>query len=68
MEFKDDHDVEDNVPLMRCPFCGGKAEIVDLGGIGFGRYFARCTKCYVNQDTLYPQKYLARKAWNRRIR
>jgi len=50
--------------LKPCPFCGGKAEIVDC----VGKYFVRCRKCMVNQDRLYSQKCSAAKAWNKSVK
>lgn len=48
--------------LKPCPFCGGKAEMEDVGRL----YFVRCRRCGVNQDHLYHSKQAAVKAWNRR--
>lgn len=56
--------IEIELPL-RCPFCGGKAEVHDLGGWG---YFVKCSKCEINQDKLYKQRCDAVKAWNKRVK
>ena len=56
--------MEEIVMPLRCPFCGGKAEVHDLGNMG---YFVKCPKCEVNQDKLYKQRCDAVKAWNKRI-
>lgn len=56
--------IEIELPL-RCPFCGGKAEVHDLGGMG---YFVKCSKCEINQDKLYKQRCDAVKAWNKRVK
>lgn len=56
--------IEIELPL-RCPFCGGKAEVHDLGGWG---YFVKCRKCSINQDKLYKQRCYAVKAWNKRVK
>ena len=53
---------EITIPLP-CPFCGGKAEVNDLGDFGF---FVKCSECEVNQDKVYKQRCDAIKAWNRR--
>lgn len=56
--------IEIELPL-RCPFCGGKAEVHDLGGWG---YFVKCSKCEISQDKLYKQRCDAVKAWNKRVK
>lgn len=56
--------IEIELPL-RCPFCGGKAEVHDLGGWG---YFVKCSKCEINQDKLYKQRCDAVGAWNKRVK
>ena len=56
--------IEIELPL-RCPFCGGKAEVHDLDYIG---YFVRCGKCEISQDKLYKQRCDAVRAWNRRVK
>lgn len=50
--------------LKPCPFCGGKAEVIECAG----EYFVKCKKCSINQDKLYKQKCTAVNAWNRRVR
>jgi len=55
------------VKLKPCPFCGGKAELVDCG-IGPDRYFVRCQKCDTVQGGLWMQKQTAIKRWNRRAK
>ena len=51
--------------LKKCPFCGGKALVVEAG-IGGPKYFVRCSRCQVSQEKLYFQKCDAVKAWNKR--
>ena len=58
-------DYREIVMPLHCPFCGGKAEVHDLGGLG---YFVKCGKCEVNQDKLYKQRCDAVKAWNKRVK
>lgn len=54
--------------LRICPFCGSDAVLEDLGGAWTaGRYFVRCPKCKVAQDTLWVTKETAVKRWNRRF-
>lgn len=55
------------VMLKPCPFCGSDAILEDLGGaVTSGRYFVRCPKCKVAQDSLWATKQTAIKRWNRR--
>lgn len=56
--------IEIELPL-RCPFCGGKAEVHNPLG---NEYFVKCSKCGINQDKLYHQRCDAVKAWNRRVK
>lgn len=51
-------------PILPCPICGGKAELVFLGGNR--DCFVRCTKRCVEQGRSYMSKKAATKAWNRR--
>lgn len=53
----------DYLKLRECPFCNGKAEVIECAG----EYFVKCKKCGVNQDKLYKQRCSAAKAWNRRV-
>ena len=40
-----------NEELKPCPFCGGKAIIVQrLKDIGINKYFVKCTKCGARTD------------------
>lgn len=55
------------IELKPCPFCGGEAKLEDLGGTEkCGRYFVKCTKCKIAQDTLWASKKTAIHQWNRR--
>lgn len=56
--------IEIELPL-RCPFCGGKAEVHNPFG---NEYFVKCSKCEINQDKLYKQRCDAVKAWNKRVK
>lgn len=56
--------IEIELPL-RCPFCGGKAEVHNPLG---NEYFVKCSKCGINQDKLYKQRCDAVKAWNKRVK
>ena len=53
--------------LKPCPFCGGKAELIDVGRYE-GRYewFIKCRRGCVEQSHIYKAKSSAVKAWNRR--
>lgn len=55
--------------LKPCPFCGCQAVLEDLGvpsGFGEGRFFVRCSKWCVAQESLWATKQTAIKRWNRR--
>lgn len=49
--------------LKPCPFCGGKAELIDLG---HGECFIKCHRGCVEQSHVYKAKSSAINAWNRR--
>lgn len=53
--------------LKPCPFCGKKAEVIELKSERPWEYFVACTrdKC-VEQRRLYRSKKSAVDAWNRR--
>ncbi len=64
---KDEHE------LRRCPFCGGKAKLVDYGQEGvFEDWDIECEKCHIllvapgAEDGAVTTKGEATKAWNRR--
>ena len=50
-------------PPIPCPYCGDKAEIVE---VDVHEYFIRCKSGCVEQCKLYKTKGQAIKAWNRR--
>lgn len=49
--------------LKPCPFCGGKAELIELSKRD---YYVQCRKCKVEQGKVYRAKQTAIKAWSRR--
>lgn len=50
--------------LKPCPFCGGDAEVIDLGDPDDDSY-AHCTKCRVQQIADFTAKEAALR-WNTR--
>lgn len=60
------------MPLKRCPFCGGKAEIFQHRSFGypdFGMYSVACESldCFASGGGMsYPTEHDAAEAWNRR--
>ena len=52
-----------NEELKPCPFCGGKAELIDVGRY---EWFIKCRRGCVEQTHVYKAKSSAVKAWNRR--
>jgi len=58
-----------NEKLLPCPFCGGAAEIEEIGRVMAGRWSAGCTDpiCFGYQSmTTYPSECEAVAAWNTR--
>ena len=54
---------QDAIPLKPCPFCGGKAKIIQDDRLYF--YKVRCVKCYA--ETSHTEgRNIAVKEWNRR--
>ena len=49
--------------LRRCPFCGGEAEIVELGKHVWS---PRCMQCECKLNQVYRTQQQAIEAWNRR--
>lgn len=54
--------------LLPCPFCGGDAEItfLDNDEASLQGYYARCSKCSINDDCLFEDEIYATSAWNAR--
>lgn len=52
--------------MKRCPFCGGKAELLYIGKSFHNDCFIKCLKCKVEQGHVYKSKKSAITAWNRR--
>lgn len=70
MSYYDDHYEEGETWLLPCPFCGGKAEYIEVKNlIDYGSdYYVRCTACQLETFKAYSTKALARKYWNRRVK
>lgn len=57
--------------LKRCPFCGGEAKMLKMGGIK-GMFFnptvkrPTCTKCHATMFVWFNEQAAIR-AWNRRV-
>ena len=49
--------------LKPCPFCGGKASMIDTSP--YHDYYVKCLKCGIEQK-LYKSRRTATVAWNRR--
>lgn len=67
----DNIDYDGETWLYPCPFCGGKAEYIEVGNIlnhYSPDYYIRCTKCQLETFASYKSKGLARKYWNRRVK
>lgn len=56
--------------LKPCPFCGGEAELIDIGCpvYGEGRYYVVCKTGCVEQTRMWATKQTAIKRWNRRAK
>lgn len=54
--------------LRRCPFCGGKADIITRWDVYVGRFSTKvfCKKCRANSGVWF-QKPKAIESWNRRV-
>lgn len=50
-----------NKELKPCPFCGGEAELVELG---IKVWSPRCTQCECKLNQVYRSKQKAVEAWN----
>lgn len=70
MSYNDDHDVDPALALLPCPFCGKKAEYVEVKNlINYATdYYIRCTGCQIETFAAYSSRGLARKYWNRRVK
>lgn len=66
----DDHDLDPELNLLNCPFCGGKAEYVEVKNLltYTPDFYVRCTKCGIETHGMYNSRSLARKIWNRRAK
>lgn len=53
-----------NKELKPCPFCGGEAELVELG---IKVWSPRCTQCECRLNQVYRSEQKAIEAWNRRV-
>lgn len=57
----------DNQNLMRCPFCGSRADIRHTFGCTYpGCYFVMCRGCGMSSDN-YSSSEKALTAWNNRV-
>ena len=52
--------------LLNCPFCNGKAEMINLPP--YHEFYVKCLKCKVEQGHIYRSKQSAMNAWNRRVK
>ena len=56
--------------LKPCPFCGGKAILIDNSYFSFGSYskefWAKCSKCFASIEEM-KSKRGAINRWNRRM-
>ena len=52
--------------MKRCPFCGGKAELIYIDR-QYRECFVKWLKCKVEQGHVYASKKTAITAWNSRI-
>ena len=54
-----------NDELKPCPFCGGKAMMVN-----WDADWVECSVCHARSEgfTVYSSKELAKEAWNRRVK
>ena len=70
MSYTDDHDVDGETWLLPCPFCGRKAEYVQVKNLITNTmdYYIHCTGCQIETFSAYNSKGLARKYWNRRVK
>lgn len=70
MAYNDDHDVDPELYLLPCPFCGKKAEYVPVKNMvtHADEYYIRCTGCQIETFSMYNSRGLARKYWNRRVK
>lgn len=70
MAYNDDHDVDPELALLPCPFCGKKAEYVPVNNLmtHVDEFYIRCTGCQIETFHMYNSKGLARKYWNRRVK
>lgn len=55
---------QDAIPLKPCPFCGGKAKIIQDDRLYF--YKVRCEKCYVETSPADGRNMIVEE-WNRRV-
>lgn len=60
-------ELEYDVALKVCPFCGSAAQIIDLNDDEFQYYYVRCTNCKCKIDPCLG-KHVAIAAWNRRAK
>lgn len=51
--------------LLPCPFCGGKAEICEVGDKS--DFYFRCSRCCLSNLVLYDTEKEAIEAWNKRV-
>lgn len=56
-------DFEYKEEILKCPFCGSKADINTVGN----RYFVRCHDCLI-ETPLYSSFEEVIAAWNRRVK
>lgn len=57
---------EQDDALLPCPFCGGKAYMVDAEIDGREHYIAKCGTCYSTSGVMQLSRPEAVAAWNRR--
>jgi Lar family restriction alleviation protein len=56
-------ELEDKEEILKCPFCGSKADINTVGN----KYFVRCHDCLI-ETPLYSSSEEVIAAWNRRAK
>jgi Lar family restriction alleviation protein len=56
-------ELEDKEEILKCPFCGSKADINTVGN----KYFVRCHDCLI-ETPLYSSYEEVIAAWNRRAK
>lgn len=60
-------EIEDEIELKPCPFCGGDAEMQQGKHQGLRTFYVSCFGCGARTDLEYAEEFAA-DLWNERVR